>query len=175
MVALAGLMDDVQAGQRLAQSSERLQYHAIDGAGALAAAKDQKRLRGPASRVVLQEKFFAHRDAGHPRIAKIFFGFLEVDCGSRDQARNHAVGESGDNIRLEGQSRDMPQPGGQHGGARGISADADDHMGTKFAQHTPAGNNGAGQIEERTQTRGEADVLERANLDQAQLKPGGRD
>src|SRR5260370_11864510 len=165
----------MKAGQCLPQSGERFQHHAINGTGALTSAEDQKGLLYGAGSFFLQEEFFAHRDSGHARIAKIFFGLFKMDGRRRNQPRHHAIGKSGNHVGLKGKGWSAPQPGGEHGGARGVSADADDYVRTEIAQHAPAGQYGARQIKERAQTCSQADILERAHLNEPQLESRGGD
>src|SRR5260370_7790023 len=107
------------------------------------------------------------------RIAKIFFGLFKMDGRRRNQPRHHAIGKSGNHVGLKGKGWSAPKPGGEHGGARGVSADADDYVRTEIAQHAPAGQYGARQIKERAQTRSQADILERAHLNEPQLESRG--
>ena len=54
----------------------------------------------------------------------------------RDEARDQAIGESRNYIRLERKRRNPATNGGKHGRAGGIPADSNDHIGSEVGDHS---------------------------------------
>ena len=81
----------------------------------------------------------------------------------------------GHHVGLEGQRRNVLEDGRQHCRAGGVSADADDYVGSEFVQHASCVPDGARQIEGRFRAGDQADIFQRAYADQLQRKSGGGD
>ena len=81
-----------------------------------------------------------------------------------NETRNHAIRESGNDIRLESDTWNVLHNGRQHRRAGGISADPDDHVWLKFVQHSCGGDNRARKIECGLQASSQADAIERAHF-----------
>ena len=111
------------------------------------------------------EKGFADWHTGHFAAAEVASGFGEVHGGSRDQRRDQAIGESGNEVRLKYESGNSAQYRRQHGRAGGVSADADHDVGPKLGKNAARIPYGSGKIEECFQPRCQAHVVQRANLD----------
>jgi len=106
IVAFAGLVDDVKAGNLFAQRGQGVDDRPVDGVRSLAAAEDQQRGRlvGGAARRDLEERG-ADRDAGDFIFAEVAARLVELDGGGGDQGRDQAIGEAGDYVGLEGDGR----------------------------------------------------------------------
>src|SRR4051812_3627732 len=110
---------------------------------ALAAAEDEQRWRSFTFGRNFEE-CLAHRNPSDLAMAKIFCRLRKVNCRSRDEAGNHAIGKSGHDIRFERQRRDMFHDSREHGWAGGISSDADDDVGSELVEHAAGVPYGAG-------------------------------
>src|SRR5438309_5640310 len=132
IIALAGLMDDVDRGRLLQQLGQALDHGSIDGMCALAATENQQ--SGLRSRWFCDglKESLAHRHPSYFCVAEKFGGLLEVYSRCRDPARNYAIGESRHNIWLERQSRNSLHDGRHHRWARGVATNADYDIGTEF-------------------------------------------
>src|SRR5580700_8212559 len=111
-------MNNVNAGNLLAQSGERLRRCdcLIDGARALAASEDQQGgcvlgfLRNRKERL-------AHGNASYLAVRKILARFFEVDRGGGDPARDHSIGESGNDVGFESERWKAASNRGYHRGS----------------------------------------------------------
>ena len=108
-------------------------------------------------------------------IAKVFCRLFKVHCRRRDPARDHTIGESGNHVGLEGHSRDVRIDRSQHGGAGGVSADADDDIRTEIRRACCARCKMArGRSKKVLRRVVEADAIQRADFDQLERKSGRR-
>jgi hypothetical protein len=107
-------------------------------------------------------------------VREIFAGLFEVNSGRRNPAGNHAIRKARHDIWLEGDGRNVAHDGGGHGRAGGVSADADDDVGLELVEHPARIPDSAWEIERGSEAGGEAHVLERSHLHQAQFEPCGR-
>jgi hypothetical protein len=87
-------------------------------------------------------------------------------------AGDHAVRESGDHVWLKCESRNTAADGGKHGGAGGVSSDADDYVGAKIGEHASRDPKGAGQVEHRLGAGHQADVFQGADFDEFEWVSG---
>jgi len=120
------------------------------------------------------EKSLAHRNSRDFAIAAIFARFFEVYGSGGNDAGDEAVGESGDDVGLEGQSRDAMANGGEHRWTRGVASDADDDIRLEIANHAAGGPQGSRQIEHCPCPGREADILKGANFYEIEGKAGLR-
>ena len=103
-------------------------------------------------------------------MAKVLTGFREVYGGSFHKRRDHAVRESGHEVRLEGHGWNPTQNCREHDRPGGVSADSDHNVRTKLRKNLPGTPHCARQIKESLEARRQADILQRTNFHQPKLK-----
>src|SRR5581483_6960156 len=107
-----------------------------------------------------------HGNPGHDSIAEMFSRLFEVNCCGGNEARHHAIGESGDEIRLECQSWNVLQDCRQHRRSLCLSADVDHIIRFILDDHSGSRVNYAPKIEQGSQPGGQVYSIESSNSDQ---------
>ena len=112
------------------------------------------------------EKGFADWNAGHFATTEITSSFGEVHGGSGNQRRYQAIGESGNEVRLEHEGWNSAQYRRQHGWAGGVSAYADHDVGTELGKDAARIPDGSGKSKIVFSRVAETHPVQGADLDQ---------
>src|SRR5215469_6090994 len=121
------------------------------------------------------EESLPYRNPGDAGVAKVPGGFLEVDCSRRDHARHDAIRETRHHVRFEGQRGNLFEDGGQHGGAGGVTTDANHNVSLEFRQYSARRDDGARKINQGLDPSREINILQGSDFDQLQAESGGGD
>src|SRR5271157_5878206 len=170
IVALPRLVNDVDAGNLLAQTGQRLDHRLIDGTRALAASKNQQRRRAPSLRRNRKESR-AHRNARHPAVGKIPASLFKVHRRRGNPAGDHAIGKSRHNVRFKSKRRKPPTNRGHHRRPGSVAPHPNHNFRIEFRKHPRRSRDRPRQIKHGLSPRQQADILQRPNLNQFQRKP----
>jgi len=170
----AALVQDGQPRHSFEQRSYDLRHRLIEDPSALRTTEDQQVGRAGWRRIEA-EKFGPNRDSGDFGIAKPAGGCGKTHGGGLDPLADEAIGEAGHGIGLEGHGGNLELQRGSGGGARGVSTDAQDGLGLKFAENSAAGEDRERQVGECAEAGEQGDVFELADLNKPEIEAGGRD
>src|ERR1700694_5064871 len=170
IVALPRLMNDVNPRNLIAQPSQRFHHRLIDSPCPLTPPKDQQS-RHTAGLGRNRKERRAHRNSRHPAVRKILTSFFKVHRRRGNPASDHSVSKPRYDVRLKSQRRKPPPNRRDHSRSRGVSPYPNHNFRIEFRKHPRRSRNRARQIKHRLRPRHQADILQRADLNQLQTKP----
>src|SRR5262249_50931671 len=115
-----------------------------------------------------------NRNASDNGIWKPLGGIRKGNCRCRHEPSDCAIGKSRNYIGFEGQCRDSLANCGRHRRAASITADSDQYGRMEFPQVLSWADDRAGKVKPGLPSRGEADSIQRPDLDQSKSKARSR-
>src|SRR5260370_21159879 len=163
-------MDYAEIGHATPHFGNRRGRRLVDGMCSLAAAETQQRGTSAGRARNDAKELRTHRHTDDARVAEVALGLFEVDSRRRNPPAYHAVGESGNIVRLKSQRRNAVQDGCGHGRSGSVSTHTDHYLRTKSTDNLARVQNRQGKAQQRPQAGNQVDVLERAYFDERELK-----